>query len=154
MDHGHRAGLPVLDPGGPSSARREGEERAGIYAEHGAAPRVILSEAVAEPGGEHQHPLPPRHGRPHRVDESSGAFGHSLPAAAPAEAEALAGQGQEALAGAVGTAKAREAMAEHAVSEELADLLLDEAGQAVSVAAVRDLPEVGLEGLADEGVED
>jgi len=45
-------------------------------------------------------------------------------------------------------------MAEPAAGEELAELLLDEAGQAVSVAASRDLPEEGVEVLPDDGVED
>jgi hypothetical protein len=37
--------------------------------------------------------------------------------------------------------------------QELAELLLDEAGQAVSVAPVRGFSEEGLEVLADDGVE-
>ena len=45
-------------------------------------------------------------------------------------------------------------MAQHAAREELAELLLDEARQAVSVVAVRDFPEEGLQMLADDGVED
>ena len=49
--------------------------------------------------------------------------------------------------------KPREAMAQHAAREELAELLLDEAGQAMSVAAVRDFPEEGLQVLADDRVE-
>ena len=53
----------------------------------------------------------------------------------------------------VRTPKPREAMAQHAAREELAELLLDEAGQAVSVAAVRDCPEEGFEVFADDGVE-
>jgi hypothetical protein len=45
-------------------------------------------------------------------------------------------------------------MAQHPAREELADLLLDEARQAVSVVAVRDFPEEWLKVLADDGVED
>jgi hypothetical protein len=37
--------------------------------------------------------------------------------------------------------------------KELAELLLDEAGQAAAVAAVRDVPEEGLQGFPDDGVE-
>jgi hypothetical protein len=70
------------------------------------------------------------------------------------EAASLAGEGHQALEGAVGTPKPREAMAQQAAREELAELLLDEARQAVPVAAVRDLPEEGLQVLADDGVED
>jgi hypothetical protein len=50
--------------------------------------------------------------------------------------------------------KPREAMAQHPAREELAELLLDEARQAVSVVAVLDLPEEGLQVLVDDGVED
>jgi hypothetical protein len=45
-------------------------------------------------------------------------------------------------------------MAQHPAREELAELLFDEARQPVSVAAVRDCPEEGLQVLADDGVED
>jgi len=38
--------------------------------------------------------------------------------------------------------------------KELAKLLLDEAGQAVAVAAVTDFPQEGLQMFADDGVED
>jgi len=44
-------------------------------------------------------------------------------------------------------------VAQHATGEELAELLLDEAREAVSVAAVRDFPEKELQVLADHGVE-
>ena len=45
-------------------------------------------------------------------------------------------------------------MGEHAAGEELAELLLDEAGQAVSVAPVGGFPQEGLQMFADDGVED
>jgi hypothetical protein len=45
-------------------------------------------------------------------------------------------------------------MGQDPAREELAKLLLDEAGQAVAVAAVSDFPEEGLQVLADDGVED
>ena len=44
-------------------------------------------------------------------------------------------------------------MGQHATREEFAELPLDEAGQAVAVAAGRGFPEEGLEMLADDGVE-
>jgi hypothetical protein len=43
--------------------------------------------------------------------------------------------------------KPREAMGQHPTRKELAELPLDEARQAVCVAAVRDFPEEGLEML-------
>ena len=45
-------------------------------------------------------------------------------------------------------------MGRHSIRKELAKLLLDEAGQAVAVAAVRGFPKEGLHVLADDGVED
>ena len=44
-------------------------------------------------------------------------------------------------------------MGQHTTREELAELLLDEAGQAAAVAVVRDFAEEGLEVLTDDGVE-
>jgi hypothetical protein len=73
---------------------------------------------------------------------------------ARAEAASLAGEGHEALKGGVATPKPREAMGRHSIRKELAKLLLDEAGQAVAVAAVRGFPKEGLNVLADDGVED
>jgi hypothetical protein len=44
-------------------------------------------------------------------------------------------------------------MGEHAAREELAELLLDEAGQAVAVAPVGGFPQEGLQMFTDDGVE-
>jgi hypothetical protein len=115
---------------------------------------VIPGQAVAQALRQRQHPLPHRHPRQHLVDERGGASSHPPPPAAGTEAASLAGEGHEALEGAVGAPKPREAMGRHATRKELAELLLDEARQAVSVAAVRDLPEEGIQVLADDGVED
>jgi len=45
-------------------------------------------------------------------------------------------------------------MGEDSAGEELAELLLDEAGQAVAVASVGGFPQEGLQMFADDGVED
>jgi hypothetical protein len=45
-------------------------------------------------------------------------------------------------------------MGQHPTREELAELLLDEAGQTVSVAAGGDFLEEGFEVLTNDGVED
>jgi hypothetical protein len=45
-------------------------------------------------------------------------------------------------------------MGEDAAREELAELLLDEAGQAMAVAPVGGFPQEGLQMFADDGVED
>ena len=49
MDHRHRAGLALRDAVRPRGARVEGEERAGIHAQHGAAQGVIPRQPVAQP---------------------------------------------------------------------------------------------------------
>jgi hypothetical protein len=136
LDHRHRTGLATVDAEGPRGTRGEGEERAGVHAQHRTAQGVIPGQAVAQAIRQRQDPLPHRHPGQHLVDEIGGAFGHPPAATAWAEPAPLAGEGQEALEGAVRTAKPREAMGQHATREERAELLLDEAGQAVSVAAV------------------
>jgi hypothetical protein len=45
-------------------------------------------------------------------------------------------------------------MGQHSAREEPAELLLDEAGQVVSVTPVGDLPEEGFEVLKNDAVED
>lgn len=50
--------------------------------------------------------------------------------------------------------KPREAMGQDPAREELAELLLDQAGQAVSVAPVGGFPQEGLQMFPDDGVQD
>jgi hypothetical protein len=45
-------------------------------------------------------------------------------------------------------------MGENSAGEELAELMLDEAGQAMSVAPAGGFPQEGLQMFADDGVED
>ncbi len=45
-------------------------------------------------------------------------------------------------------------MGQDPAREELAELRLDEPGQAVSIAPVRGFPQEGLQMFADDGVED
>ena len=66
----------------------------------------------------------------------------------------LADPKEVALERGVGAPQPREAVGEHAAREEPAELLLDEAGQAVSVAAVEGFPQEGLQMFANDGVED
>jgi hypothetical protein len=95
-----------------------------------------------------------RHLWQHLVDERGGAFGHPSASTARAEAASLAREGQEALERAVGAPQPGESMGEDSAGEELAELLLDEAGQAMSVAPVGGFPQEGLQMFADDGVED
>jgi hypothetical protein len=144
LDHGHRAGPAVLDAVRPRGARVEGERHAGIHAQHRAAQGGVPRQSVAQAIRQRQDPLAHRHPRQHLVDEIGGTLCHAPPSTARAEAAPLAGDGQEALEGAVGAPKPREAVGQDPAREELAELLLDEAGQAVSVAAVGGFPAEGL----------
>ena len=153
LDHGDRAGLAVLDAVGPGGARVEGEERADIHAAARRGTRRDPRRGGSGAGRVTSAPIaaPARAAAPRRRER--GAFGHAAPATAWAEAASLAGERQQMLERTVRTPKPRETMAQDATREELAELLLDEAGQAMSVAAVRDFPEEGFEVLADDGVE-
>jgi hypothetical protein len=102
LDHRHRAGPAALDAVRPRGARVEGEERAGIHAQHRAAQGVIPRQAVAQAIRQRQDPLAYRHPRQHLVDEIGGTLRHAPPSTARAEAAPPAGEGQEALEGAVG----------------------------------------------------
>ena len=139
--------LAVPDAVCTCSARVEGEQHAGKDAQDCAAQGVIPGQAVAQAIRERQDPLAHRHPRQHLVNEVGGAFGHPSTPTTRTEAAPLAGEGQEALKGAVGAPKPREAMGQHPTREELAKLLLDEAGQAMSVAARGDFLEEGCEVL-------
>lgn len=115
---------------------------------------MIPGQSIAEAVRQRQHPLAHRHPREHFVDEVGGAFSHPSPPTTRTKAAPLAGEGQEALEGAVGAAQPREAVGQGPAREELAELLLNEAGQPVAVAPVGGLPQEGLQMFADDGVED
>jgi hypothetical protein len=153
LDDCQRARLAALDAVGARRARIERDEGAGKHAQHGAAQGMIPGQTVAQAIGERQDPLTYRHVREHLLDECSGVFGHAAPATARAEATALAREGQKAFEGAVGAPKPRETVGEHAAGEEVSELLLDEAGQAVSVTALPGFSEEGLEVLANDGMQ-
>ena len=146
--------LAVPDAVCTCSARVEGEQHAGKDAQDCAAQGVIPGQAVAEAIRERQDPLAHRHPRQHLVNEVSGAFGHPSSSTTRTEATPLTGEGQEALEGAVGAPKPREAMGQYSARKELAEFLLDEAGQTVSVAALGDFLNEGFEVLTNDGVED
>ena len=144
LDHRHCAGLAVRDAVRTRGARVEGQQYAGVHAQHRAAQGVIPGQSVAQAIRQREHPLAHRHPRQHLVDETGGAFGHPPPPTTRTEAASLAGEGHEALEGAVGAPKPREAVGQHSTRKELAELLLDEAGQAAAAAAVRDFAEEGI----------
>ena len=153
LDHRHRAGLPVLGAPHTRGPRVEAEQRAGMHAQHRAAQRVIPGEAVAQAIRKRQHPLTDRYPRQHGVDKRGGAFGHPPSSTTRTEAASLTGEGHETLERAVCAPQPREPVAQYATGKKLAKLLLDEARESMSVAAVRDFLEKGFQVLADDGVE-
>lgn len=129
LDHRHRAGLALRDAVRPRGARVEGEQLAGIHAQHGAAQGVIPRQSVAQAIRQRQDSLAHRYLWQHLVDQIGGALGHPPSPAARTEAASLAREGHEALEGAVGAPKPGEAVGQHSTRKELAKLLLDEAGK-------------------------
>ncbi len=89
---------------------------------------MIPRQAVAQAIRQRQDPLAHWYLWQHLVDEIGGTLRHAPPPTAQAEAAPPAGEGQEALKGAVGAPQPGEAVGEHAAREELAELLLDEPG--------------------------
>ena len=80
-------------------------------------------------------------------------LGHPATAAARAKAPTLAGKRNQAIGAAARTSKPGKAMREHAAANEAAKLTLHEQrGAALFVVSV-ELPEEGLEVLADDAVE-
>ena len=90
LDHRHRAGLALRDAVRPRGARVEGEQPAGIHAQHGAAQGVIPRQAVAQAIRQCQDPLAHRDQWQHLVDERGGTLRHASPPTARAEAAPLA----------------------------------------------------------------
>src|SRR5947209_2515167 len=76
------------------------------------------------------------------------------PATAGTEAASLARERHEALERALLTPNPCEASAERSARQELAELALDEAGEAAAVGAVGSLAQEGLQVLADDAMED
>ena len=109
---------------------------------------VIPGQPVAEAVRQAQHPLAHGHPREHMVDEMRGPLGDAPPPTARAETPAVTRQGHQAVEPTPLTPEPRETSAECATLQEIAKLLLDEAGQALSVAEVSHLGAKGLEVVA------
>ncbi|MFZ1058261.1 MAG: hypothetical protein WAP47_03600 [Candidatus Rokuibacteriota bacterium] len=154
LDDGEGAGVAVTDARSVGLAVVEVQESPDEDAEDGAAEAVVPGEQVAQAVGEAQDPLADGDAGQHTIHEVGGALGHAPTAAARAEATALAGEGDQPLQGAGVAPEPREAVGEDAAGEELAELLLDEAGQAGAVGALGRCAEKGLQVGADDGVED
>jgi len=88
------------------------------------------------------------------IDEVCRLLRHAAAAAARTKAASFARERHEALEGTALAPNAREASAERAARQELAELSLDEAGEPAAIAAVGDLAQEGFQVLADDAMED
>jgi hypothetical protein len=94
--------------GGPDSAEQDPE--------HGAGENRVVVEEGADPLGDGEHPLAVRRPRQDLVVQVGGDLDHPPGVAGRADAAALAGEGHEALGGAVVTTDAGEAVGEDAAA--------------------------------------
>jgi hypothetical protein len=114
---------------------------------------VIPGEPIAKLEGKAQHPLSNRRAREHVVDEVRCTLGHPVAPAARAKASTFAGKRDQPIGAAARTPKAGKPMREHAAANESLKLTLHEQGRAALVVISVELPEEGLEVLADDAVE-
>src|SRR2546429_1615055 len=152
LDHRHGAAPPVARAA--RSAAIEAEHGPSGDAEHGAAERVIVGEEIAQAVRKREHPLAHGNVRQDVIDEVGGLLRHAAAAAARTKAASFARERHEALEGTALAPNAREASAERAARQELAELSLDEAGEPAAIAAVGDLAQEGFQVLADDAMED
>jgi hypothetical protein len=87
------------------------------------------------------------------VHETRRTLGHAPASAARAEAAAFAGEGHEPLEGAAPTAEPRKPMRQHAAREEIAELLLHELRQTVTVGVLRRRVQERFQVLVDHAVQ-
>ena len=87
------------------------------------------------------------------IDQMGGPVGHPAPTAARTQRARLAGEGDQPLPAARGTSKPSEAASEKATAQEVAELPLDETGDALAVPPLGGLREEGLEVVAHDLVE-
>src|SRR5947208_13179506 len=154
LDHRHGAAPPVAHARARRAAAIEPEHGAYGDAEHRAAERVIVGEEIAQAVRQREHPLAHGDVRQDVIDEVCGLLRHAAAAAARTKAASFARERHEALEGTALAPNAREASAERAARQELAELSLDEAGEPAAIAAVGDLAQEGFQVLADDAMED
>lgn len=115
---------------------------------------VVPRETIPQPVRHAQDPLSDRHIGKHPVDEMRGALGHSAAAAARAERTPFARESDEPVESTAGAMKAREAARQPAAPGEIAERLLDESRQALTLAQRGGLGSEGFEVVADDAVQD
>src|SRR5439155_14564675 len=154
LDHRHGAAPPVAHARARRAAAIEPEHGAYGDAEHRAAERMIVRKKIAQAVRQGEHPLAQGNARQDVIDEVGGLLRHAAAATAGTEAASLARERHEALERAVLAPNPCEASAERSARQELAELALDEAGEAAAVGAVSSLAQEGLQVLADDAMED
>src|SRR5438094_9185289 len=150
LDHRHGAAPPVARAA-RSAAIEAAHGPSGDH-EHRPAERVIVGEEIAQAVRQREHPLAHGNVRQDVIDEVCGLLRHAAAAAARTKAASFARERHEALEGTALAPNAREASAERAARQELAELSLDEAGEPAAIAAVGDLAQEGFQVLADDAM--
>jgi hypothetical protein len=128
----------AVSQGGPNGAEEDPE--------HGPGEGGVVVEEGADPFGDGEHPLADRQRRQDVIVQVGGDLHHSPGVARGAHAAALAGEGYEALGGAVVAPDPGEAMGQDAAAQVGPEVLLDPARHALA-------PWVGLGGPGQESLE-
>ena len=130
-----------------------GEQGADEDSEHGPAEAVVPGERVAQAVRHGEDPLPDRQSAEDVVDEVRGEACHSPAGTGRADRTALTGQSDEQVLSAPLALEPGEPPGELTAAEELAQLALDEVGQALAVTARSGLGKEGLEVVGYDPVE-
>jgi hypothetical protein len=153
LHDGDGAAPPLRDADTLAAPPVPAEQRADEHAQHGAAEGVVERQAVAQAVRHGEHPLAHGDGGKHGLDEVRRLLGHAPTAAARTDGARFTGERHEALEPARVASHAREAPAERAAAEEVAELALDEAGHPDAVGGGGRLREKALEVRAHDLVE-
>ena len=153
LDRGDGPTAAVGDIAPPRPTSLEGQHCTNERPEHAPAELLVVGERVAQPVRRGEHPLPDRQAAEHIVDEVCRESRHATPATRRAEAASLAGERHQQVGTTIVAPEAGEAAREPAAREELPQLALDEARQAVTAAASARLGEKGFQVLVYEPVQ-
>jgi hypothetical protein len=152
VEEGDGADLRV-GPGVGTAVSQSGPDGAEQDPEHGPGEGGVVVEEGADPLGDGEHPLADRQRRQDVVIEMSGDLHHAPGVAGGADAATLAGEGHEALGGAVVAPDAGEAVGQDAAAEVGPEVLLDPPRHALAPwISLGDLGQESLEVVLDDGV--
>ena len=118
------------------------------------AQSVIPGQPVTEAVRQAEYPLPHGHPRKHPVDETRGELRRAPSATARAETAPVAGKRHQSVESAPGASEPRETSTKCATLQKATELLLHEAGQALSVAEISRLRPKRLKVFAHHVVQD